>query len=96
MEKRKEPTRPTHELVIRDGYARTVAGVAWLNEEDKTITIKLSPCVVLSYESALHKTIKLTPLPPEAKPGSATKSTKMKEWKDAKEREEDDDEEEDC
>src|SRR6185369_12887497 len=86
---KREPKRPTHELVIKDtGHGRTVAGAAWFNEEDGTYAIKLSPCVVISYESVQNKFMKLVPLPPDAKPGGPTRTTKLREWVEQKAREE--------
>lgn len=92
---KREPKRPTHELVIKDtGHGRTVAGVAWYDEESKSFTIKVSPCVVLSYESLQNKSLKLMPLPAEANPGGPTKTTKLKEW--AEKKAEVDGEDEEC
>lgn len=55
-------TKPTHELKVKteDGDYATV-GVAWLSKEG-WISMKLNPCVVLSYETLKDKTLTLFPV----------------------------------
>ena len=54
--------KPTHDLSVKDNETGDYAkiGVAWLNE-DGHISIKLHPCVVISYEGLKGKLLTLFP-----------------------------------
>lgn len=56
--------KPTHELVVKDvetgDYGKI--GVGWMDDKDGYVSIKLNPCVVVSYESLRDKVLTLFPI----------------------------------
>lgn len=50
--------RPTHQLKVkeREGHGQTTIGVGWANK-DGSISIRLSPCVVLSSRDEVFITL---------------------------------------
>lgn len=56
-------TKPTHELKAKDvetgDYGKI--GVGWMNE-DGSVSIKLSPCVTVSYDNLKGKVLTLFPI----------------------------------
>jgi hypothetical protein len=55
--------KPTHELKVRDDETGDWAkvGVGWISPEG-WVTLKLSPCSVLSYETMKNKSLTLFPI----------------------------------
>lgn len=56
-------TRPSHRLSVKDTDTGSVAeiGAAWLNE-DGSFSVKLNPCVVISYDGLKGKYLSLFPV----------------------------------
>jgi hypothetical protein len=55
--------KPTHELSVKDTTSadRGKIGVGWLHD-DGSMTVKLNPCVTISYDNLRGKVLTLFPI----------------------------------
>jgi hypothetical protein len=65
-----KPSKPTHELKIRDPESDEVAviGRAWYRSDNGTIAIRLIPGVMLTFDNMKRKQLALFPIKEEVRP----------------------------